>query len=1184
MDDQTQFFNRHPVVVTSIPNLNEETCTNECFTALDGDVKTIRIRPNTPRHDLWILLNELKDSLLDLLMNELSSRKTLKYYFCVHIGFLRINYEGAEIEKEFTDGYRNSKCNTILMGDPVEDTEDDLLKSFEQLIALVRDFETAGSGWVINDVITIDLNIATFQALNGSQSTYVKLPPKFEKKKCLINVKNETDNKCFMWSILCILYPQKNNKSRVAPYKRHANKLNFGELTFPFKLKDVGKFEKLNESISINIFGLDDENENIYPLYVSKRRGDEFKCVDLLYVQSQNENNLEEVNGHYVAILSLNSLLHKSKCKNQLFFCRYCCHGFTIKENLESHISYCQNYGMQRTFMPKNTDAVLSYKAFEKEELAQYIIFADFESAVVPIHTCKLDPNKSYTIKTHQHTPIGYAYAIIGPKNKLYKTKSYVGENVIDHFLKAILDDTNKLLDKTKDVKPIIVDEKSKLLYKNSHCYLCKKKFQKSEKRVLDHCHVTGTVRGVCHNSCNMRRRKQRTISCYFHNLSKYDCHLIIKEMNKDHDISKVIAENLETIKSFTCGRVQFKDSLKILDSSINVLAKNLYNAGSDKFQSLITHFGLKKAELLMRKGVYPYGYVTSLDVLKEKSLPAIDKFYDDLTETHLEQADYDWASKIYKEFDIDNLGAYTELYCLTDVLILSDIFIYYRNLCYDHSGLDISHFVTTASYSWTACLKHTRAEIELVTDYHMYSLIESGLRGGVSSMFQSRHFAANNPLMKTYDSSKISSWIFYGDIVNLYGYVMSSFKFPVGDFKFLTDEEIKLLDIVNHDDNDEIGYILEVELETPTGLHDHFRGLCPTFEHLDIDHSILSNYTKNLYEECNIRIPPKSNKLTPTLNTKDHYVVHYIYLKYCLDLGLKVNKIYNVISFKQSQWVKEYIDMNTELRKQASNEFEKRYYKQLNNVIFGKSIESRRKIRNIQITTDNKKFKNLISKPNVSSWKIINKDLVIVEHTPTKITLNTPISTGQVILDNAKMHLLKYNEYFKNRYGDNMVLLFSDTDSLCMGIYTENLYNDLAEMKHLFDFSNFDPSHPLYDTSNRSVPGLIKDEVGGKVITHFTGLRAKLYCIKLEDSCIKKAKGVKKSVIERHLHYDNYEDALFNHKIYYHTMNSFRSYNQTLHSIVSNKRTISPICDKRYYLDSIKSLPYGHFRIFHLG
>ena len=795
----------------------------------------------------------------------------------------------------------------------------------------------------------------------------------------------------------------------------------------------------------------------------------------------------------------------------------------------------------------------------------------------MPYHTCQPDPSKSFTHKTHKHVPISYCYAVIDSEDKLCKLESYIGLDCTSHFIDAVTKEADNLLDQVRSYKKLELDLQGKSIMQSSvkSCYICGKGFALGEIRTFDHCHISGEFRGVCHNSCNLSKRHQQTVSCYIHNTSRYDNHLIISGLRKNCGDLSVLAENLETFISFKVGSVTFKDSLRILGASLDTLTNNLATINPANFKCLIKHFGIQKASFLTRKGVFPYSYINT-ENLNESSLPPKDAFYDSLKELEISDDDYIWALTVFNEFKLKSIGDYLRLYNESDVLQLCDVFVYFRNLCFNQSGLDIAHFLTIASYSWNACLKHTKIELELITDVDMYNFLELGMRGGICSVFK-RLATANNPYVENYDPLMPNSYCLYTDINNLYGYCLSK-PLPTSNFRFLSRSEIEALNVIEHPDDSKTGYILDVEIYTPDELHDYFSDLCPVSDKIDITPDMLSDYTKALYDKIQIKTPPKSTKLTATLLKREHYVLYYVNLKFLMKLGLKISKIHRVLSFKQESWVKSYIEMNTQRRKESKNDFEKSFYKALNNVIWGKSCQSRRKEKQVVLKFSDDIDKT-IAKPNVKSWKVYDQDLIAIELQPHKVLLNTPIYTGLVTLDRSKQILQQYHEMFKKEYGTNLELLFIDTDSLCYLIRTENIYSDLKlKWNHIFDFSNYPKDHPLYNELNKAKPGLLKDETAGKPIKQFVGLKPKMYSILLSDYSIKKGKGISRRTLQKDITHEHYVKCLVDEEVQCNLMKSFRIFNHQMNSTTINKLSLNPLDDKRYYINSIDSLPYGHY------
>ena len=231
------------------------------------------------------------------------------------------------------------------------------------------------------------------------------------------------------------------------------------------------------------------------------------------------------------------------------------------------------------------------------------------------------------------------------------------------------------------------------------------------------------------------------------------------------------------------------------------------------------------------------------------------------------------------------------------------------------------------------------------------------------------------------------------------------------------------------------------------------------------------------------------------------------------MSLGLKITKVHHALEFKQSPWLKQYIDFNTQKRSNAKNAFEKDFFKLMNNSVFGKTMENLRKRVDVRLVTDEKKMLKLTSKPTYVSSIIFNENLVAVHKIKETLTLNRPAYVGMCILDLIKtlMYDFHYN-YIKQKCNDKAKLLFTDTDSLTYEIETNDVYQDFWDDRNKFDNSDYPENSPFYDKTNMKVIGKLKDEAFGIPITEFIGLRPKMYSyIKDNDSSCKTAKGMKK-------------------------------------------------------------------------
>ena len=324
-----------------------------------------------------------------------------------------------------------------------------------------------------------------------------------------------------------------------------------------------------------------------------------------------------------------------------------------------------------------------------------------------------------------------------------------------------------------------------------------------------------------------------------------------------------------------------------------------------------------------------------------------------------------------------------------------------------------------------------------------------------------------------------------------------------------------------------------------------------------------------------------KCKKLVCNLYDKKKYVVHIKSLKQALSHGLKLKKIHRVIEFNQKAWLKPYIDMNTELRKLAKNGFEKDLFKLMNNSVFGKTMENIRKHRNIKLVTTNKKRSKLVSEPNLE-LNLISENLSIIEMKKTKIKMNKPNYLGLSILEISKILIYEFwYDYVKPKYNDNVKLCYMDTDSFVMNIRANDFYKDIThDVYNRFDTSSYEVNRPLPTGKNKKVIGLMKDELGGEIITEFIALRPKTYSYLTDNDKIdKKAKGTKKCAINKMIKFDDYKNCLLNNKILLKSHQRFISKKHDVYKEDVNKIALSNDDDKRIISsDKITSYPYGYF------
>ena len=656
----------------------------------------------------------------------------------------------------------------------------------------------------------------------------------------------------------------------------------------------------------------------------------------------------------------------------------------------------------------------------------------------------------------------------------------------------------------------------------NNICRFCEKEILSD--KVRDHCHLTGKYRGPAHNTCNInvKQKDSNFIPFAFHNFSNYDCHMFFKrlvDLKKDKVEFKIIPKTNEEYILVKYGCIRFIDSYRFLSESLDKLVKNL---DEDDFKILKKEFP-DKWQYLNKKLAYPYQYFNSInDYKKPVNDLKREDFFSKLKNDYPDDGEIERTKEIIKLFNIKDGEELTRLYCKSDVILLADVFEKFVEVSTEEYKVNPLYCVSLPGYTYQCALKYTDIRLQTLQDKDLILLIENNIRGGISSVMGDRY-------VKSDEKNKI----IYADATNLYGYSMSQ-MLPYGEIEMWhghPDKYWRWLDeILNTPDDSEIGYFLEVDLKYPDNIKQKTKyfPFCP--ENKKIDPDRYNDYMKKIKPKNYT----KSKKLICDLTDKKKYLIHYRMLKFYVRHGMVVEKIHEIISFKQSKWLESYISFNTQKRNRAKNDFEKDFFKLLVNAAFGKFLENIRNRLELELFKKDD-IKKIITRQSKLTFNGIQKSYENYDSYTFKqnqVVMDKAIYVGFSILELSKLHMYEtYYDTLQPYFGqENLQLHYIDTDGMFLSMKTKDIIKDLKNLEDIFDFSNLDKNHELFSEKNKKVIGKFKIETPKNIwIDEFVCLRSKAYSFKCksEDENKNKIKGISKSQ-SQHIKFQEYYNCLF--------------------------------------------------------
>jgi hypothetical protein len=989
-------------------------------------------------------------------------------------------------------------------------------------------------------------------------------------------------------------------------------------LNFPISFEDIEVFER-NNNISVNVFKTIDGDS----IWIRQTAIESEKNVDLLCVEDENDNY------HFILIHNRSAFEGKNGVHKHTF-CTFCQKRFQGNQALVNHKKECFNLNLGAMGFPKKDEYF--FRKYEQTLKFPFCLYYDFECFVdkTPANTNKgltekallkklaREEKGSYTKKTAELVPSAYSFALVGPDG-LVHADVYDGPNVVEHFIGTtlLLADEVKMYIKNsaKVVDP--TPEELDLHEKASVCFICRKPFTKRNYKVLHHDHMSGKVIGSLHNNCNLKIKYKKVLPAVCHNATNFD-NAIVARGFKRGKVFRVdaISKNSEKFLGFTVNRkVKFMDSCQFTPFSLASLTESLKKSGVEKFICTRQHF--KKPdhivdELLLSKQVYPYDYMTGPEVYDETCLPPKEKFYDSLNDKHISDADYKHAQLVWKEFECKTLRDYARIYSISDSLLLADAFENFRTNAFNEMGLDPLYNWSSPGYSWDCAMHHSKHELEYVKDYDIYFMLEAGIRGG-PTFVNERIVTANNEDLGEdcpFDPNKPRARIVYNDLNSLYGWAMLQ-KLPYKDFKMLTEEELETIDFMALNPDDDISYILNVDLDYPEHLHDIHDDMPLAVEKRKVELNEISPLQEklvNLYSPV-VKNPLGGEKLIMSLYPKKNYTCYLKTLQFYIKKGLVITKIHKGFSFKQGYVFRDYICSNIEKRKTAVSDDMSAVFKLLNNSVFGKTLQNSKNFGDVKFCFSRDQTLKLLAKPNLKSFMPIDHDITVCYLNKTKLVLDSFLYLGFTILELAKLRLYEsYYDGIKFAFGDRVRAVYGDTDSAIVVIDDpENTYySDMEKISSWYDFSNLNSDHPLYNNTRKGEPGLWKIVINDPV--EVAAISSKMYSVltgkDVKESCehqrliaeglhppnesygkkkelMKKGKGIGRGVLEK-LQHDHYVKSITEYnKIYQVKMKGIRQYKSRLHKVEMRKIGMHALDTKRYIcMNGIRTYAFGNYNI----
>ena len=853
-----------------------------------------------------------------------------------------------------------------------------------------------------------------------------------------------------------------------------------------------------------------------------------------------------------------------------------------LQEHVASGVCTASSSQPARVVMPPRGSVVKSTNGLPTEA-PNLTIIIDMESRLIPPE--KL-PREDYIFDTdnihdetftldeggliHHHVPQSVGMLFLNHENKVIDYQAILADDVQYTFpdvLTSLIEEHSRKIKEGLCDKAHLTDREEEEFLKARRCLGCNSTFKKNSEKHRHHNHrihpvkrggkvITGNYIGPLCSSCNFKATgKRRMASCVMHNATNYDLNMLMKGLTSDEERVgeiTVLPKGNSGYINVKFRNASFIDSCSFVQSSlanlVDLKCRGLSPSELDRSVPITVAqvgklFGEDVTKYLGRKQVYPYEIAKNLQELQNiTEYPDKRYFYNTLTGKDISQADYDFGREVWdaikKHYErllrtpmtLEVLHRY---YLCSDVCLLGDIWVWYAELILADFGMDISSCITGPSLVYKAALRMGETDLELLSDYSMFSDFENNLHGGLVTLTKRKISCNTADMGAAYDDSptRPDESLVFVDWNSMYAHLLTR-SLPYGNFEYVEDLEpfrcMKNLMGIDTSDSSDVDFFLIVDIKIPENVKCHFDDLPLVTVNCDVKQA--SPHTSSI--GGNPQNHSKNIKLISGHFDMESHGVDLELLQFYISVGVVVTRVHRVIRYSKKPFFKPFIDHCAEQRmKHLDTPVLNAIYKLLSNSLYGRTIMDYRKYTTIARLCSESEINQEISHPKFKEIRKISKDCYLVTRSKEHVFFSSPSYIGTVVLQKAKLTNLKLHYtvvkpsasdfpeelmHFCDRgllhlilssreIIQSITLSYSDTDSLLYHLVFRNKGLTLVDafdktfLREFLDRSNFkilDKTCPFRAGQH----GKLKSEIADRIPQVAYFISPKVYSIELKN------------------------------------------------------------------------------------